>query len=69
MPPVKPPSLYLAGRQDQPLVFLAGDIGLGRFPLGIQAVKLLLEPFVGVLSRVDGAAGGPVLFWNRLPGG
>jgi len=51
------------------LVFLARDIGLGRFPLGIQAVELLFEPFVGGLPRVDGAAGGSVFFRSRLPGG
>jgi hypothetical protein len=39
------------------LVSLARDIRLGRFPLGIQAVELLLETLVGGLARVDGAAG------------
>ena len=35
---------------------LAGDIGLAGLALGIEAVELLLEPFLGGLPGVDGAA-------------
>ena len=35
---------------------LAGDIGLAGLALGMQAVELLLEPFLGGFPGVDGAA-------------
>src|SRR5690606_16378709 len=44
-----------------PLGLLAGDVGLGRFPLGIQRVELLLEPLLGGLAGVDGTADGLLL--------
>jgi hypothetical protein len=37
-------------------VLLAGDVGLGRFPLRVQGVELLLQAFLGGLPGVDGTA-------------
>ena len=44
------------GQADPAFVLLAGDIGLGRFALGIQGIELLLQAFFGGLAGVDGAA-------------
>src|SRR5215471_6641062 len=44
------------GQATPALVPLAGDIGLSGFALGVEAVELLLQPLVGGLPRVDGAA-------------
>src|SRR5262249_26788334 len=35
---------------------LAADEGLARLALGVQGVELLLQPLLGGLARVDGAA-------------
>ena len=40
------------------LVFLAGDERLGRFPLGIEGVELLLESLLRGFARVDRAPDG-----------
>ena len=57
-------------RQRQPaLLLLAGDIGLGGFPLGIQGVEFLLQAFLGRFAGVDGTAhrfGGGNAVANRL---
>ena len=37
------------------LVLLAGDVGFGALPLGVEAVELLLQAFLGALAGVDGA--------------
>jgi hypothetical protein len=42
------------------LVSLARDIGFRGFPLGVEAVELLLQPLVCGLAGVDGAADRPV---------
>ena len=47
-----------SGKADPALLLPAGDAGLGRFPLGVQAVEGLLESLIGGLARVDGAAKG-----------
>jgi len=41
------------------LVSLARDIGFRGFPLCVEAVELLFQPFVCGLACVDGAADGP----------
>jgi len=43
-----------------PFVSLARDIRLRGFPLGVEAVELLLQPLVCGLAGVDGAADRPV---------
>ncbi len=35
---------------------LAGDVGAAGLALGVEAVELHVEPFLGRLARVDGAA-------------
>jgi hypothetical protein len=36
------------------LVLLAGDIGQGRFTLGVQRIEILVQPFFGGFACVDG---------------
>ncbi len=50
-------AIVVEGRQGAPaLVPLAEDVGLTRLALCMQGVELLLQPFLGRLSRVDGAS-------------
>ena len=42
------------------LVPLTENVGLRRFPLGVEAVEILIESLVGGLACVDGAADGAV---------
>ena len=52
-------SVVVAVRDRLPaLAALAGDVRLGGLPLCVQGVELLLEPLLGGLARVDGAANG-----------
>ena len=51
------------------LLFLARDVGLGGFALGVEGVELLLEPLVGGLARVDRAADQLLQFRCRAGGG
>jgi hypothetical protein len=48
--------VILIADQNPALGSLAGDVGLAGLSLGVQAVELLLQPFLGRLARVDGAA-------------
>jgi hypothetical protein len=38
------------------LVLLAGDVGGAGLPLGMERVELLLQPVLGALAGIDGAA-------------
>jgi hypothetical protein len=50
-------TVIIAVRQlSPPLALLAGHIGGAGFALRIQRVERLLEPLIGGLARVDGAA-------------
>lgn len=44
------------GQQFPALVFLAGDIGLTRFTLGIQRVEVLLQTVFRAFAGIDGTA-------------
>ena len=46
------------GQQPPALVLLAGDVGLAGLALGIERVEVLLQPLLGGLAGVDGAADG-----------
>jgi hypothetical protein len=48
--------VILVSHQHPPLGPLAGDVGFTSLALGVQAVELLLEPFLGGFPGVDGAA-------------
>ena len=48
--------VILVADQHTTLRALAGDVGLACFALGVEAVDLLLQPFLGGLAGVDGAA-------------
>jgi hypothetical protein len=41
--------------QPPPFMGLALDVGLGRFPLGVEGIEVLLEPLVGRDTRIDRA--------------
>ena len=47
---------------------LAGDVGLAGLALGVEAVELLLQPFLGGFAGVDGAAqlADDLRFFRRL---
>jgi len=49
-------SMQTVGQADPALLLLKGDVGLARFPLGIQATELLRHSFLGRLARGDSAA-------------
>ena len=59
------------GHQHPALGALAGDVGLAGLALGVEAVELLLEPFLGRLAGVDGAAELADRWpaWRRRPAG
>ena len=59
VPPEKPPSSYRSGTGDPAFVLLADDVGLAGLALGVEGVELLLQPILGGLARVDGAADNP----------
>ena len=47
-------------KRDPAGMTLAHDVGLARFPLGVERIEFLLEALVGRFSGVDRAAdGGP----------
>jgi hypothetical protein len=48
--------VILIADQHPTLGALAGDIRLAGLSLGVERVELLLQPFLGRLARVDGAA-------------
>ena len=48
--------VILIAHQHPAFGLLAGDIGLAGLPLGVEAVELLLEPFLARFAGVDGAA-------------
>ncbi len=48
--------VILIADQHPALGVLAGDVRLASLPLGVEAVELLLQPFLGGLARVDRAA-------------
>src|SRR5439155_14107355 len=51
------PAIIVAGSRQYPaLVTLAADVGFAGFALRLERVELLLEPFLGGLTGVDGAA-------------
>jgi hypothetical protein len=54
--PGKAAVVVALGQAGPALVPLAGDIGLGRGPLGIQAIEFFLQALFGRLARVDSAA-------------
>ena len=45
-------------QHDPTVVLLAGDVGLGRLPLGVEGVEVLLEALVGGFAGVHGTADG-----------
>ena len=61
--------IIVVAHQHPALRALAGDIGLAGLALGIQAVELLFEAFLGGFPGVDGAAelAGSRLGHARLP--
>src|SRR5262249_13169057 len=52
----KPAIVITGSRQDPALVLLAADIGLASIALRLQRIEFLIEPFLGRVARVDGAA-------------
>ena len=48
--------VILVAHQHPALGALAGDVGLAGLALGVEAVELLLEAFLGGFAGVDGAA-------------
>ena len=53
------PAVAVVGAEGVPAgVALAGDVGLGRLPLGVQAVEVLVEALLVALAAVDGAPHG-----------
>lgn len=51
------PAIVISIRQtDPPLALLAGDVGLGAFPLGVERIERLLQPLLGGLAGVDRTA-------------
>ena len=52
----EPAIVVLVGQLDPALGPLAGDVGAAGLALGVEAVELHVEPFLGRLARVDGAA-------------
>src|SRR5690606_7000738 len=59
VPAAVPPVVVALREQDPPLVLHGGDERLAALALGVEAVDLLLEPLLGALAGVDGAADGP----------
>ena len=57
------------GNQQPALGLLAGDVGLTGLALGVEAVELHVEPFLGRLAGVDRAAELPDDARRRLPHG
>ena len=55
-PARNPTVVVLIPDQHPALRALAGDVGLAGFPLGVEAVELLLQPFLGGFTGVDRAA-------------
>jgi len=51
-----PTGVITVGQAGPALVLLAGDVRLGRFPLGVERVEVLLQALIGGLAGVDGAA-------------
>src|SRR5258706_2171299 len=49
--------VIMIGNQAPALMSLALDIGLARFPLGIERIELQVEIMLSGFARVDGASG------------
>src|SRR5258708_37330716 len=47
----------MIGNEPPALMSLALDIGLARFPLGIERIELQVEIMLSGFARVDGASG------------
>ena len=57
MVPPEIAAIVVGGRDEPPaLVALARDVGLAGLALGVQRVEVLLQPLLGGLAGVDGAA-------------
>ena len=54
--PEMPPSSYISGRHTQPSCFWLRMYASQAFALGVEGVEVLLEPLLGGLAGVDGAA-------------
>jgi hypothetical protein len=52
----EPAVVVAVGQAGPALLLLAGDVGLGRLTLGVEAVELLVQTLVRGLAGVDGAA-------------
>lgn len=56
VPAGEPAVVVFLGQTLPPLVLLAGDVRDRALALGVEAVELLVEPLLGALAGVDGAA-------------
>ena len=65
----KAPVVIQLRQADAAFVLLAGDVGLGRFPLGVERVELLLQSLFGRLSPTQNDSEGRLFSkWNGKKG-